>query len=90
MLMLPFGLALDSGVTLQIDDKATMQPLRFRTCLPAGCVVSLTFDAPALVALRAGSALKVKAVADGGAATSFSISLQGFATALDRMGALAR
>ncbi|MDH7794013.1 MULTISPECIES: invasion associated locus B family protein [unclassified Beijerinckia] len=89
-LILPFGLALDSGVTFQIDEKPAMQPVRFRTCVPGGCVVAVSFDAPTLAALRAGSALKVKAVADGGTATPFSISLQGFGTALDRVGALSR
>lgn len=89
-LVLPFGLALDSGVSFQIDEKPAMQPVRFRTCMPGGCLVSVTFDAPTLVALRAGTALKVKATADGGAAAPFSISLQGFATALDRMGTLSR
>ncbi|TPK52079.1 invasion associated locus B family protein [Mesorhizobium sp. B2-4-19] len=89
-LILPFGLALDSGVTFQIDDKPAMQPLRFRTCVPAGCLVAVTFDAPTLVALRANTALKAKATADGGAAAPFSISLQGFGTALDRAGVLSR
>jgi invasion protein IalB len=90
ILVLPFGLALDKGVTLQIDDKPAGQPLRFRTCLPAGCVVPVSFDAPTLTVLRAGVALKVKATADGGQDVPFSISLQGFATALDRVAALAR
>jgi invasion protein IalB len=89
-LVLPFGLALDSGVIFQVDDKPAMQPVRFRTCLPVGCIVSITFDAPALVALRAGTALKLKTTADGGAVAPFSISLQGFGTALDRIGALSR
>lgn len=89
-LVLPFGLALDSGVTFQIDDKPAMQPARFRTCVPVGCIVSVTFNAPTLVALRAGTALKLKATADGGAAAPFSVSLQGFGTALDRVGALSR
>lgn len=89
-LVLPFGLALDSGVTFQIDDKPTMQPVRFRTCIPAGCLVNVSFDAATIVALRAGSALKLKATADGGAAAPFSISLQGFGTALDRVATLAR
>lgn len=89
-LILPFGLALDSGVTFQIDEKPAMQPIRFRTCLPAGCLVNVTFDAPALVVLRAGVVLKIKTTADGGAAAPFSISLQGFGTALDRVAALAR
>lgn len=89
-LVLPFGLALDSGIGLQIDDKTAGQSLRVRTCLPGGCLVNLTFDAAMLVALRAGTALKIKAVADDGVAASFSIPLQGFGTALDRVGALSR
>jgi len=89
-LVLPFGLVLDSGVVFQIDEKPTMQPVRFRTCLPAGCLVNFSFDAPTLTALRTGTAMKVKTVADGGADTPFSISLQGFANALGRVTALAR
>lgn len=89
-LVLPFGLALDSGVTFQIDDKPEMAPARFRTCVPAGCLVNVSFDAATILALRAGTALKVKATADGGATAPFSISLQGFGTALDRVAVLSR
>ena len=64
--------------------------MRFRTCLPNGCLVAVSFDAPTVTALRTGTALKIKATADGGAAAPFSISLQGFATALDRVMALSR
>lgn len=66
LLVLPFGLALDSGVSFQIDDTPAMPPIRFRTCVPAGCLVDTSFDAPALEALRAGAVLKIKATADGG------------------------
>lgn len=90
VLVLPFGLALDSGAVLQIDDKPAGQPLRFRTCLPAGCLISLDFDAAMIAALRAGTALKIKVHADGGKETALSISLQGFPAALDRTAALAR
>ncbi|CEJ10040.1 Invasion associated locus B (IalB) protein [bacterium YEK0313] len=89
-LILPFGLALGSGVTFQIDEKPAMRPIRFRTCLPAGCLVDVAFDGPTLAALRAGAVLKVQAMADGGGTVPFSISLQGFGTALDRIGVLAR
>lgn len=90
IIILPFGLALDKGITLQIDDQPAGQALQFRTCLQAGCVVPLSFDAPTLTTLRAGVALKVKAISDGGQATPFSISLQGFDAALDRVAALAK
>lgn len=90
MLVLPFGLALDSGVTFQVDEQSPMQPVRFRTCLPGGCLVPITLDAPAIVALRAGAVLKVAAMADAGSPAPFSISLQGFGTALDRVVVLAQ
>jgi invasion protein IalB len=89
-LVLPFGLALDAGAALQIDDKPALPPLRFRTCLPAGCVAPLSFDAAAVAMLRAGTSLKVTATADGGGPTQFAISLAGFGPALDRAAALAR
>lgn len=89
-LVLPFGLALEAGITLQVDDKPAMKPLRFRTCLPGGCLVNLAFDASMLDALRAGAVLKIKAVADDGATAPFTVSLQGFGTALDRVQALSR
>lgn len=89
-LVLPFGLALDNGVTLQIDDAAPGPPLRFRTCLPGGCLVRLSFDAGQAAALRKGAALKVKAVADGGKDAVFTISLKGYPAAFDRMTALVK
>jgi invasion protein IalB len=89
-LVLPFGLALDSGVRLQIDDAPAGPPLRFRTCLPVGCLVPLSLDAKLAAALRKGAALKVNAVADGGKDAVFTISLKGYPAALDRMTALAK
>jgi invasion protein IalB len=90
VLVLPFGLALYPGVLLQIDGKPVGQALGFKTCLPVGCVVPLNFDAATLAALGSGAALQVKAKADGGEEAAFSIPLQGFAGALDRLAALSR
>ncbi|MGO4287335.1 invasion associated locus B family protein [Bosea sp. TAB14] len=90
IIVLPFGLALASGAALQIDDKPAGQPLPFRTCLPVGCVIPVSFDAPTLALLRVGGALKIKAMTDGGQDAPFSISLKGFAAALDRVAALAK
>ena len=36
-LVLPFGLDLERGVSLAIDETAIANNLRFRTCLPGGC-----------------------------------------------------
>jgi len=90
MLVLPFGLALDQGASFQIDDGPTGSPQKFRTCIPAGCLVPVSFDARTLAALRKGSQLKIKTIADGGKETPFTISLKGFPSAFDRTAALAK
>ena len=90
-LVLPFGLALEAGITLAIDDRPAGKSLHFRTCLPAGCTVPLSLDPAMLTALRAGTTLKVRAVAAADSAEIvLPISLQGLAPALDRLSALAK
>lgn len=88
--LLPFGLSLEPGITLQVDEAEPAASLRFRTCLPAGCVVPAGFDAALLAALRKGAALKIKAVADGAGPLTFTVSLKGLANALDRATVLSR
>jgi invasion protein IalB len=88
VLLLPLGLALDRGAALQIDDLAAEPPLKFRTCVPGGCMVAINFEAKRLAALRAGSALKAMVAADDGKAQIYTVSLKGFAAALDRLAAL--
>lgn len=88
VLVMPFGLVLDRGVTLQIDDLSPGSPLKFRTCVAGGCLVPVTFDPRQTLALRGGAALKAKVVVDGGGEIGFSISLKGLASALDRVVAL--
>lgn len=87
-LVLPFGLRLDAGATLQVDEGATQAPLRFSTCLPAGCLVPLEFDADQLAALRAGTALKIMVQGMDASETALSISLRGLSAAIDRLEAL--
>jgi invasion protein IalB len=84
-LVLPFGLLLDAGVGLQVDEGKPGEARRFSTCMPGGCVVPLTFDAATAAALRTGQKLNIHArVADGNRDMVFPISLKGFAPALDR------
>ncbi len=90
VLVLPFGLRLDAGARLAIDGNAPRDPLRFSTCLPAGCLVPLAFDAATVTALKAGKALGVTVTAnDSGQGLAFSISLTGFSPALARLADLA-
>ena len=89
-LVLPFGLAVSREVTLQIDGVALGAPLHFRTCVAAGCLVSLSFDTQSVTTLKKGTALAVNASADGGKPVSFTLSLKGFANAFDRTAALVK
>ncbi len=89
-LVLPFGLELAKGASFQIDDGQVGAPVAFRTCLPIGCTVPVTFDGSTVTALRSGTALKIKTTRDGGDELLLSISLKGFGGALDRTIALLR
>lgn len=89
-LVLPFGLQLDSGVSLQVDDAAPLGTKSFSTCLPGGCVVPLTFDAALVETLAASAALKIAAKADGsGEDVALEVSLKGFSQAWKRLAELA-
>lgn len=90
VLLMPFGLALDKGVALQIDDQPSANMLKFRTCLPGGCLVPLNFDGKTVAALRVGTVVKLRAVADGGQDQLYTISLKGFAPAIDRITSLSK
>lgn len=88
-LILPFGLLLDNGVTLAVDDKQAGQQLRFRTCVPGGCIVALAFDNAMLTTLRTGTNLKLQATSTDGPTIPLALSLKGLGAALDRLKALA-
>lgn len=89
-LALPFGIDLTKGATLQIDGGMEFASLPFRTCIPAGCLVNLSFDAKAVAALRTGTSLKVNVFPVSGQEMSLSVSLKGFPNALDRTIALSK
>lgn len=90
VLVLPFGLELDKGVTLK-SGAVDLGALRFKTCLPQGCIVPLNLDAKALGVLRsAKDPLTVTAFNDAGAPLNFSVSVKGFGQALDRAAALGK
>jgi invasion protein IalB len=89
-IILPFGLALDKPVTLEIDEAASGPPLSYKTCLPVGCLVSVSFNAATVDRLKKARVLTVKATANGGQVVAFPITLAGFAGAFDRTVSLAK
>lgn len=85
VIALPLGLRLDAGVTLQVDDGELAGPLPFSTCLPQGCLVPIAPDETVRTALREGETLKLAARLLDGRTINFSVSLDGFAAAEDRL-----
>ncbi|MEO9337800.1 invasion associated locus B family protein [Mesorhizobium sp. SB112] len=89
--VLPFGLALDAGVSITVDEAADAISLRFRTCLPVGCVVALELKENLVAAMRNGTSLQITATpSENDQPVSFSVSLKGFSSALDRTLALSQ
>lgn len=88
-LVLPFGLELDRGVTLAVEDKEPFAEARFATCLPDGCLVPLVFDAAALEDIQTSETLKIGAVVNKtGQQITFPVSLSGLESALFRVAEL--
>ncbi|MEH2626459.1 invasion protein IalB [Bradyrhizobium sp. AZCC 1719] len=89
-ILMPFGLNLDSGAILKLDDKDLGKGLRFSTCVPQGCLLPVSFPAAATDAMRKAGKLVVASLnLSSGDAVTFNVSLNGFGTALDRMTQLA-
>jgi invasion protein IalB len=84
-ILMPFGLKLEAGAILKLDDKDLGQGVRFSTCVPQGCLLPVSFPSVATDAMRKGKTLVVAALnLSNGQAVTFNVSLNGFAAALDR------
>ena len=85
-ILMPFGLKLDAGAVLKLDDKDLGRGLRFSTCVPDGCLLPVSFPAVATEAMKSATALVVTGVnLSNGQAVTFSVSLKGFPAALKRV-----
>jgi invasion protein IalB len=89
--LMPFGLKLDSGAILSLDDKDLGQGLRFSTCTPQGCLLPVSLQAATIEAIKKGKVLTVASLnLNNGEVVAFKISLEGFAAASARGVELAR
>lgn len=85
-ILMPFGLRLENGAILRLDDKDLGQGLRFSTCVPQGCLLPISFPTVATDAMKAGKTLTAASLnLSTGEPVSFNISLNGFAAALARI-----
>ncbi|WP_144409587.1 invasion associated locus B family protein [Martelella endophytica] len=89
IVLMPFGLALANGVTLNIDTATDGPKFGFSTCLPQGCIAPIRFDAAMIDKLKNGGALNITAtVVDSGEPINITASLKGFTAAYNRLNAL--
>ncbi|UZF90553.1 invasion associated locus B family protein [Bosea sp. NBC_00550] len=85
-ILFPFGMKLESGAVLRLDDKDLGQGLRFSTCMAQGCLLPISFPTVATDAMKSGKMLTVAALNLGNnEPVSFNVTLTGFAAALDRI-----
>ena len=84
--ILPFGLELPSGVTIALGDAAPSPAINFKTCLPTGCIVPLTWTAEQYNALLAAKTLLVRAKMVNGQPFELALSLKGLSAAAKRAG----
>jgi invasion protein IalB len=90
-ILMPFGLNLDAGALLKLDDKDLGKGLRFSTCVPQGCLLPVSFPTVATDTMRKTAKLTVASLnLSSGEAVTFNMSLNGFSAAVDRMIQLAR
>ncbi|OJY72136.1 MAG: invasion protein [Rhizobium sp. 60-20] len=90
-LLMPFGLALAQGVSVRIDDAPAGSPAAFSTCIPQGCLATITFDTGQLVKLKSGTNLNLSATALAASQpVALKVSLKGLSAALTRIGELTK
>jgi invasion protein IalB len=87
-MLLPFGLRLNAGVSMALDDEPLGESVAFTTCTQQGCLAPFAAEGDALAALQAGQVLKIGSVSNEGENVIFAVSLAGFTSALDRAEAL--
>lgn len=90
-LTVPFGLAVNKPIRIQVDEGKAVIETGIRTCVPAGCIVPIVFDKNHVSALRSGKHLKLSmTIAAPGEPplNDLFIQLNGFSNALNRLTAL--
>lgn len=84
-IVMPFGLKLDSGVILRLDDKDRSEVLHFLTCIPSGCLVPVSFLMTGIDAMKNSKILTVASLNLSDEIITFNVPLDGFAAAIARL-----
>jgi invasion protein IalB len=91
IVVMPFGLNLDAGALLKLDEKELGKGLRFSTCVPQGCLLQVSFPTVPTDAMRRGTKLVVASLnLSTNEPITFNVSLNGFGATLTRATELAK
>jgi invasion protein IalB len=89
IVLMPFGLAIEPGVTFKLDEQALGKGAPYTTCSAEGCIVSISFPTLALDGMRAAKKLIVTGQKAGSSdSATITVPLEGFPQAFDRAVAL--
>jgi invasion protein IalB len=95
VVVMPFGLAIEPGITFKLDDQVLGQGAPYSSCTGEGCLVSIRLPTLATDAMRSAKVLTVTGRKTTGAAgieagepASMTVPLVGFSQAFDRAMAL--
>ena len=89
IVLMPFGLAIEPGVTFKLDEQTLGKGAPYTTCSAEGCIVAISFPTLALDGMRTAKALTVTGEKAGGTEpATITVPLTGFPQAFDRAVAL--
>lgn len=89
VIVVPFGLRVDRSIRLLVDTNLPGYDVAVRTCVPAGCVIPVSFSEDFGAQLQRGSALNLNAVTDNDETVGLVFSLYGFSAATARLDEIA-
>lgn len=89
LILMPFGLNIESGVTFKLDESVLGKGAPYTTCTSEGCLVPISFPTLATDAMKTAKALVVNAQkANSSEAVTITLPLGGFNAAFARAAAL--
>ncbi|MDP4025540.1 invasion associated locus B family protein [Methylobacterium sp. NEAU 140] len=89
IILMPFGLSIDPGVTFKLDEQALGKGAPYTSCTGEGCIVPISFPTLATDGMRTAKTLTVTGQKSGGTEpATITVPLVGFPQAFDRAVAL--
>jgi invasion protein IalB len=87
---MPFGVKLDSGAIIRLDDAVFSKEFRFLTCVQVGCLLPVSFSMNDVDAMKNGKTLAIMSFNINDNIIALNVPLDGFAEAIARATELAK